>query len=387
MTQYSIRRKWLITTALSPLISSAFTQGCNHSPIKLKIGATFPLTGSLAAIGNDLLNGIVLATEEINKEGFAFNNQIAFLEVVAKDDKGSIDAGIIAAQQLVSEDVIAVIGNYNSGISIATAPIYAEAGLPQLSISTNPQFTKLGLKTTFRLLANDALQAKAISSFCTTKFPAKKRYGIFDDGTKYGKDLAETVSAQLKPNGINVVLRQTFDDKTTSFSDLARNIKDQAIDVIVSTLSDFQILPLLHELQNNDYTNIVVIGGDSIKTTHMLAGAERIQGLYATSPVIETNEFTGGNAFLSKYRKRFHMDPAYAAHYTYDAVYVLTSAIRRCASAAPKRVIEELRRIDGYAPVTGSMKWDTNGEQRYGMVGIYEAHPKFWELLERSDVW
>lgn len=381
------RRKSLGMLVLSMLGSSALLQGCNNIPSTIKIGVAFPLSGPLAASGQDMLNGVIMAVEEINKDGFQINGKKVTLEVVARDDKADIETGKEVAKQLVAEGVTAVIGHFNSGISIATAPTYAEKGIPQLSISTNPKYTSLGLDTTFRLVANDELQSKAISSFCVSKFQTNTRYGVFDDGTKYGKDLAEAVSAQLKAANKEITLRQTFDNKTTEFAELAGKIKAEKVEIIITMLNDFQILPLFAELKKINYTNVNVLGGDSIKTTQMLEGAEMVKGLYATSPVIEANEFTTGNAFLTKYRKRFQMDPAYAGHYTYDAVYVLTAAMRRSASVKPANVTQALKQIDGFAPVTGSMKWDAKGEQRYGVVGVYAARPNSWELLERSDVW
>jgi branched-chain amino acid transport system substrate-binding protein len=119
----------------------------------------------------------------------------------------------------------------------------------------------------------------------------------------------------------------------------------------------------------------------------MLKGAGVIKGLYATTPVIDAREFTAGAAFLDKYRAKFKKEPAYAGHYTYDAMYVLAAAIRRAESAKPKDIVAMLKKIDGYAPVTGSMKWDDKGEQRYGVIAVYSGNGGLWESQMRSDSW
>ena len=72
-------------------------------------------------------------------------------------------------------------------------------------------------------------------------------------------------------------------------------------------------------------------------------------------------------------------DPCYS--------YILTSAIKRANSADPAKVTEVLRKIDGFAPVTGSMKWDEKGEQRYGVVSVYKVNGGRWESIIRSDNW
>jgi branched-chain amino acid transport system substrate-binding protein len=60
---------------------------------------------------------------------------------------------------------VAVIGHLNSGVSMAAAPVYAAKMIPQLAISTKPEYTQMGLPTTFRLVASDALQSKAMGAF------------------------------------------------------------------------------------------------------------------------------------------------------------------------------------------------------------------------------
>lgn len=380
------RRYAVRLLALSAVLSTTLLQGCDSVPAVVKIGVAQPLTGNLSALGQDLLNGVNLAVEELNKEGFKVKGKTVTFEVVAVDDRASAETGKEVAKQLVDAGVVAVIGHLNSGVSIAAAPIYAEKGIAQLAISTNPKYTQLGLDTTFRLVANDTLQAKAIGSYSAAQFSGTK-FALLDDGTPYGKDLAAGAGAQLKAAKKEVVLQQSLDDKTTKFEALAAKIKETGVEVVVSTLNDFQIVALLDALKAISYTNIKVLGGDTIKTTLMLKGAGVASGLFATSPILEAREFTAGGAFLDKYRAKYKIEPAYAGHYTYDAMYVLAAAIRRAESAKPKDIVATLRKIDGYAPITGSMKWDEKGEQRYGVIGVYSANGGLWESQMRSDNW
>lgn len=157
--------------------------------------------------------------------------------------------------------------------------------------------------------------------------------------------------------------------------------------MIVTTNSDFQVLALLEALKKIDHTKVVLLGGDIIKSTDMLKGIGMVKALYAISPILDAKEFVTGPQFVEKYRAAFKVDPAYGSHYTYDAMYVLAGAMRRAESVKPAKIIETLRTLDGYAPVTGSMKWDAVGEQRYGVVGVYPARAGSWELQLRSDRW
>jgi branched-chain amino acid transport system substrate-binding protein len=380
------RRSTLRLLSASAVASSGLLAGCDSTPAVIKIGVAQPLSGNLAALGQDLLNGVNLAAEEINKEGYKVKGKTVTFEIVAVDDKANAETGKAVAQQLVDAGVVAVIGHLNSGVSIAAAPIYAGRNIAQLAISTNPKFTQLGLDTTFRLVANDTLQAKAIGSYSASQIVGT-RYALQDDSTTYGKELAEGAEVQLKLAKKEIVLKQSFDDKTVDFDAFAAKLKAENVQVLVTTVSDFQVVALIEALKKLDYTGITILGADTAKTPDMLKGGGGMKGLFVTSPILEAREFTAGAAFLDKYRAKFKKDPAYAGHYTYDAMHVLAAAIRRAESSKAADITAMLKKLDGYAPVTGSMKWDDKGEQRYGVIGVYSGKGGLWESQMRSDSW
>lgn len=338
-----------VTTAVATGALALLLTGCSKVPDTIKIGVAQPLSGPLGALGQDLLNGVNLAVAELNKSGYMVDGKRVTIEVVAVDDKADAATGKQVAQQLVDAGVVAVVGHLNSGVSIETAPIYAAKDIPQIAISTNPKFTQMGYSTTFRMVANDTLQARAIGSFAATQLGAA-RYAALDDGTPYGKGLAEGAAAQLAAEKKEVVVRKSFDDKTTAFDALAEELKAAKVDVIVSTLNDFQALALLQALRKIGHTEVSLLGGDTLKTTDMAKGMGLVDGIYATSPVLEAKEFSTGKPFLEKYIEAYKKPPAYGGHYSYDSTYVLTSAIQKVKSVAPKEITKAMHSINGYAP-------------------------------------
>ena len=375
-----------MATLTCALASAGLLSACNVIPDTIKIGVAQPLSGNLSALGQDLLNGVKLAADELNKSGFKIKGKPVTIEIVAVDDKANAEEGKKVAQQLIDSGVIAVVGHLNSGVSIATAPMYAEKGIAQIAISTNPKFTEMGYATTFRMVANDNLQAKAIGSYAAGNLQQTK-FAVIDDGTPYGKGLADAAAKQLEGKK-TIVVRQSFDDKTKDFAALADKLKADGVEVVVSTLNDFQIVALIENLTKIDYNKkITILGTDTLKTTDMIKSAGNVAALYATSPVLEAREFPSGAAFLSAYQAAYKIAPAYGGHYSYDAMHIIASAIKRSESADPKKITETMRKIDGFAPVTGSMKFDAKGDQRYGVISVYTVRGGNWESLVRSDTW
>jgi branched-chain amino acid transport system substrate-binding protein len=372
-----------LVLALAAIVALA---GCNRIPGTVKIGVAQPMSGPLAALGQDMKNGVQLAVDELNAEGYKIDGKPVTLEVVALDDKASADEGRKVAQTLVDAGVVAVVGHLNSGVSIAAAPVYAEHGVAQLAISTKPEYTELELPTTLRLVANDALQSKALGSFAAD-LPGARSFAVVDDNTPYGKGLADLAAAQIAKAGRSVTLRRSMDDKTTDFATLVPALKEANVDVFVTTLADFQVGALVEQLSQAGLGQIQIVGGDTIKTNKMPTLTSGVRAVYATSPIVEANEFNAGPQFLAKFQAAFKSEPVYGAHYAYDATYVLAAAMRRAQSADRKTVAAQLKVIDALAPVTNNMRFRSDGEQKYGVVSVYKAVGGRWQAVTRSDNW
>lgn len=83
------RRSALGLMAVGAIASASLLTACDSTPSTIKIGVAQPLTGNLAALGQDLLNGVNLAVEELNKEGVRINGKAVTFEVVAVDDRAT----------------------------------------------------------------------------------------------------------------------------------------------------------------------------------------------------------------------------------------------------------------------------------------------------------
>lgn len=360
---------------------------CSRVPDTVKIGVGQPLSGNLAPLGRDLLNGVQMAVDEINAAGgVRIGGKAVHLEVVSADDKSDPEAGKAAAQTLVDAGVLVAVAHLNSGVSIPTAPIYAQAGIPQLAISTKPDYTRLGLPTTLRLVANDDLQSRAIGSYAA-QLPGVERVAVVDDGTPYGKGLADSSAKVIGAAGRKITVRRSVDDKTTDFAALVQELKASDTQLFVTTLSDFQVEALINQLVAAGMSNMRILGGDTIKTDRMVKSAGKVNAVFATSSILETREFLAGPKFLANFRARFKGDPVYGAHYAYDAVYLVADALSRNGSVDKAALLQRLKTFDGNAPVTNSMRFAEDGEQRYGAIGVYRLGASVWEPLMRSDQW
>jgi branched-chain amino acid transport system substrate-binding protein len=133
---------------------------------------------------------------------------------------------------------------------------------------------------------------------------------------------------------------------------------------------------------------VQIIGGDTIRTPMVGQAHGKVAAIFATSPILDAPEFGhSGVGFTQRFKQRFGHAPVYGAHYAYDAVQLVADALRRNQSVEKARLLDRLKTFEGIAPVTGFMRFDASGEQRYGVIGLYRLQRDGWELMSRSDQW
>lgn len=355
-------------------------------PEIVKIGLAQPLSGPSAARGQDLVNGARLAAADLNAAGYKIAGKPVRIEIVAMDDKDDVEEAKRVAHALIEQKVTAVIGDLTTDATAASIPLYSTAGIPQLFTSTAVELTGLGQGNAFRLLASNALQARAIASYASDTLRARK-VAILSEKTAFGTPLAKDIATGLAERGKEVALNESVATKTLDFSDFIRKLKAARPDVFVAVVKDNQLLPLLDQMVAAGLADMPVITSHVAKTDKVQAAPASVRALYVTSSFAEPGEFKGGTPFLERFRASYKSDPVFAAHYAYDAVYVIADTLRRNGSVDQAELRAKLKTLDATAPVTVTMRFNAAGEQRYAAVSVYQKVASKWEALTRTDRW
>lgn len=347
----------------------------------VKIGQVSPMTGPIAHLGKDNEAGAKLAVDDLNAQGGVdIGGKKVKFELESEDDQADPKIATQVAQRLVDAKVVGVIGHLNSGTTIPASKIYSDAGIPQISPSaTNPDYTKQGFKTTFRVIANDVQQGRALGQFAVDTLKAKK-IAIIDDRTAYGQGLADQFEAAVKAKGGEVVKREFTTNSATDFSAILTSIKSTKPDVVFYGGMDAQAGPMAKQMQRLGI-KAKLLGGDGWQTPEFikLAG-DAAEGQYASSPGLPKEKLPGFADFNKKFQDKFHTEIQIYAPYEYDAVMVLVDAMKRAKSTDPKVYLPEVGKTD-YTGVTGKIQFDDKGDVKNGAVTVYEAKGGKWEVV------
>jgi branched-chain amino acid transport system substrate-binding protein len=379
--------KSTLALAASALLLAACGKGGDKSSavpsdaVEVKIGHVAPLTGPIAHLGKDNENGARLALEEINKAGLTIDGKKVVLTLVPEDDAEDPKTATQVAQKLVDAKVVGVVGHLNSGTSIPASRIYSDAGITQVSPSaTNPDYTKQGFKTTYRLVATDAQQGPALANYVANTLKAKT-VAIIDDSTQYGKGLADEFEKTIKAAGVKVVTREASNNKATDFKAILTKIKGSKPDVIMYGGMDATGGPLTKQAAELGI-KAKVVGGDGMCTEKLseLAG-DAVVNVTCSEAGMALSKMAQGADFQKRYKERFNSDVQIYAPFTYDAVYVLVDSMKRSNSTDPAKILAAMpdTKMQG---LVGNIAFDNKGDMKEGVITLYDFKDKKKTVLD-----
>jgi branched-chain amino acid transport system substrate-binding protein len=339
----------------------------------VKIGHVAPMSGAQAHYGKDNENGVRMAIEDLNAQGVTIGGKKVKLEIQAEDDAADPKQGTAAAQKLCDAKVAGVVGHLNSGTTIPASKVYNDCGIPHVTgAATNPNLTKPGYKTTFRIIANDNALGAALALHAADKLKLKK-VAIIDDRTAYGQGVAEVFKKTALSKGMQVVDEQFTNDKATDFMAILTAIKSKNPDAIFYGGMDPQAGPMLRQMEQLGMGNVKYFGGDGICTSELAklsAGAKTLGNVICAEGGSSIAKMPGGKAWKDKYDKKYPGQFQVYSPYTYDATFVLVEAMKAAKSTDPKVYTPFLAKSN-YKGVTSTITFEPNGELKNAATTLY----------------
>src|SRR6202008_3433329 len=166
----------LTTTALVAAVAVGAFSMPTVASADITIAVAGPMTGDLAAFGEQLRRGAEMAVKDINAAG-GVNGQQLVLQI--GDDACDPKQATAVANKMVSDKVVFVAGHYCSGSSIPASDIYKEAKILQITpASTNIKLTDdafaKGNTTVFRTCGRDDVQGLTVGTYLLKHHKDKK---------------------------------------------------------------------------------------------------------------------------------------------------------------------------------------------------------------------
>ena len=293
------------------------------------------------------------------------------LEIRAVDDKE--DEGVaaqVAAELAGDPSVIAVVGHKNSGPSGAGGPVYARAGLAQVTqCSTDNALSRAGWATFFRLCADNERQAAVAAEFAHIQHPTARTVAVHD-GTEYGRPLVEAFAARLQElsgRGVTVLAMHVGQE---DFSEIVGAIQAAEADIVDFGATEIESSKLMRALYAAGVrAQVISSEGGPDNPIARLAGpaGEGSIHTYAGADPLGT---PASQALVQRCLTEIGETPSYVVE-CYDAVSVIATALEKGASSRAE-VREAIASTDMQG-LGGRIRFDAHGDRIDAPVSLWRV--------------
>ena len=332
----------------------------------IKIGHIGPTSGPQAHFGKDDENGVRMAIEDLNAKGMEIGGKKVKFVLVAEDDVADPKQGTAASQKLCDDKVAGAVAFVNSGVAIPSSKVFQDCGIPMITgAATNPDLTKPGWNTTYRVIANDNALGAALASYAAKNLKLKN-VAVIDDRTAYGQGLANVFKKDAEKQGIKIVANEFTNDKATDFMAILTSIKAKKPDAIFYGGMYGQAGPMLRQMAQLGMNDVKMFGGDGICVTELAkvaAGAKPLENVVCADGGASIAKMPGGTEWKKRHDAKFPGQFQVYSPYFYDGTMLLADAMKRANSWDPKVYIPFLQKSD-FSGVTSKIAFEKNGEMK-----------------------
>ncbi len=325
-------------------------------------------------------DGAQMAVDEANQRKPLIGGRPVIFKLLVADDQSDVNFARVTARSFVASGVAGVIGHNTTDTSVAAAPIYADAGIPQLSpTSTGRQFIQGGYRTVFQLLGHSDITSIHLAKVSLEMLKAK-RIAVIDNGTVLGTALADVFIRQVKQDDGLVVLRETVNSKTSDFNAVLSHVKNEAADLLFFTGVGPQAVAFSQHCQRLGVTATLLLSGGAVNLEFPDSGPYP-EGTHLLLHGLPVESRPGYAQFEKNYRKKFDSPLTAYSMFSYDAVGMLIEALRKNSNAVdPKAAVETLHNMQ-YKGISGSVSFAVDGSQNNPPYTLYRVSQRKWQVV------
>jgi len=325
----------------------------------IKIGAILSLTGATGAQGEDVRDGMLIATEEINAWGGINGRRI---ELIIADSRTDPQVGIEAFKNLEAAHHPVLYVSMISSVCIALAPLAETDKVVLMGLSTSaPKLTEQR-KWVFRywpLATNEAPPILMILQELRVR-----KLGLLYLNDEYGMSILESIKGEFEKTNGKVVSR-TFEVGDTNYRDQIEELKDTEAIFVVGFPSHFLII--LKQLKEEDFQGHILATSSSSDPS--ITGMPEANSMYLAAPMVYNPNFPFSQKVGEKFEARFARSFNHFAANGYDLIKLLAGLLEgeEISRETVRRVLES---DFVYSGVFGTLN-KKNGEHDIG----FPLHP------------
>nr|WP_321443873.1 ABC transporter substrate-binding protein [uncultured Cohaesibacter sp.] len=324
----------------------------------VKIGYQLPLTGSHSQYGQGFKDAAEIALSKFNASG----KLPVPVEIIFEDSRSDAKEGITIARKFVDDDeIVGVLGDFTSTVSMAAAQVYRKSGMVQLSqTASHPDFAKIS-KWQFRNITTQNQEGAVNAEWLMSK--GIKKVAVIAEQSDWGQSVVKGFEKPFTAAGGEVVYTEFFNRGLADFRSIITKIADQKPDAVYTGFFYEDGAQFLKQMKQLDVSIPIYSTSAAYNDKLIELAGDAADGLFLTVTFLPNRAEPHVQEFVSEWKKTHDLAPGQFPAQAYDAVNIMLDAV---VKAYPDITRESLReavaQTKNFPGVTGDTSFDENGE-------------------------
>lgn len=332
---------------------------CNTEKPPIRIGFSGGITGRYSDLGVSGRNGVMLAVEEINRAGGIQGRQV---ELIIRDDRQNPEAAIKADEDLIRQNVVAIIGHMTSAMTMAVMPLINREQVLLISPTTSTS-TLTGINDWFfRTAGENEPLAQGLAEYLIQKAAIQKMAVMFDSSNRaYSETYIKSFRSRFAELGGRLTLVASFSSGNDPLRDIiSQNLLQPPTDGVLIIAGGLDAALICQQIRKQHPTIPVAATGWSMTGDFLEHGGPAVEGTLFMDYFDWSSKRPSFLQFQKAYRERFGMEPNFSAVYAYDTAQVLFQSLSQ--NSDPKALRKTITDIGHFSGVMQDFDIDAFGD-------------------------
>ncbi|MBU5313968.1 ABC transporter substrate-binding protein [Tissierella carlieri] len=380
---------------LSLVLILSLLVGCTSKPASnqansdtIKVGVNYELSGDVATYGQNLSDGVLLAIEEINKNGGVLGKQIQPIKVDNKSE--DTESANVSTRLATRDKVVALLGPATSGNTKAAIPAATQNKIPLISASataddvtvdSNGNVREYVFKTCF----SDSFQGVMMAEFALKDLGFKNAAILADSTSDYAKGLSKAFKETFTSQGGKVLTEEAYQAKDTDFKAVLTNLKGLNPEVLFVP-GYYEEVGLIVRQARELGLNVPILGADGYESPKLteIAGKDVLNQVYYSSHYSPMDEAEEVVKFKENFKAKYGKEADAFNALGYDLGYFLKDALERAGEVNSEKLKNALASTKDFKGVTGTVSIDEkhNPVKSVTIIEMKDGVPTFLKKLD-----
>ncbi len=319
------------------------------------VGYQLPLTGAQSQYGEVFRNAATMQLEKFNAAGGVGGRKV---QIVYEDSKSDPKEAVNIARKFVDDKrIVAVLGDFASGPSMAAGEVYGKEGMPQLSqTASHPDFLKVS-NWQFRNITTQAQEGPFNAKWL--RDAGVKTVAIIGLQNDWGLSATGEFAKAFEALGGKVTSTELFNPNARDFKAILTKVVQAKPDAIYFAMFYEEGALILQQAKQLGVTAKLYSASPFYAPKLIELAGPAAEGVLLSTTFVADSPSPLVTAFVAEYKKRYGGEPNQFAAQAYDAVGILLEAIKRAGPNATRAQIRDaLAATANYPGVTGETTFD-----------------------------